>query len=303
MAGVERVPATLRSYSSRVLAGATLALLVSTSWSDPAAALARHAWSPVSTNVSTDPTGAHVHLGRGGVWIEIRGPRDGDTSGGGGGATTGCRRRWVPTKFPNFLNQSPVSPDIHVTPMPPPPGPAYVAYYVYCGADYITSVWLLPSAFAPAAAAVDVRAIAEQLVRDLPYPDAFIHISPDARGLTGLESWFWVTGYSGVIRDAVDEFGIRVEVEAQPGSVSWSFGDATPTQTGTLGQAAPARSDVAHTYERRSNVTPLSVRATVRLDVRYRVDAEPWQSLDPVFRTAARGYPVAESRAALVPSR
>jgi hypothetical protein len=210
------------------------------------------------------------------VWIEIRGPRDGDTSGGGGGATTGCRRRWVPTKFPNFLNQSPVDPDIHVTPMPPRPGPAYVAYYVYCGADYITSVWLLPSAFAPAAAAVDVRAIAEQLVRDLPYPDAFIHISPDARGLTGLESWC---------------------------SVSWSFGDATPTQTGTLGQATPARSDVAHTYEQRSNVTPLSVRATVRLDVRYRVDAEPWQSLDPVFRTAARGYPVAESRAALVPSR
>jgi hypothetical protein len=146
-------------------------------------------------------------------------------------------------------------------------------------------------------------AIAEQLVRDLPYPNAFIHISPDARGLTGLESWFWVTGYTGVIRDAVDEFGIRVEVEALPGSVSWNFGDETPTQPGTLGHATPARSDVAHTYEQRSKGTPLPVRATVRMDVRYRVDAEPWQTLDPVFRTAARGYPVAESRAALVPSR
>lgn len=303
MACVERVPATLRSFRSQVLTGTTLTLLVATSWSTPAEALARDASAPPSANVSTDPSGAHVHLGRGGVWIEIRGPRDGDASGGGGGATTGCRRRWVPTKYPNFLNSSPVNPDIHLTPMPPPPGPEYVAYFVYCGANYITSVWLLPSAFAPAAAVVDVRAIAEQLVRDLPYPDAFIHISPDARGLTGLESWFWVTGYTGVIRDAVNEFGIRVEVEAQPASVSWNFGDETPPQSGTLGHATPARSDVAHTYERRSKGTPLSVRATVRLDVRFRVDAEPWQTLDPVLRTAARGYPVAESRAALVPSR
>lgn len=295
---VERVPATLRSLPSKVLGAAALAALVATGWVQPGAALAPRA---PTANVSTDPSGAHVRLGRGGVWFETRGPRGDDASGGDGGGATGCRRRWVPTKFPNFLNPSPVNPDIHLTPMPPRPGPEYVAYYVYCGADYITSVWLPPSAFA-AAAAVDVRAIAEQLVRDLPYPDAVIHISPDARGLTGLESWFWITGYTGVVRDAVDEFGIRVEVEALPASVSWNFGDETPTWNGTLGHATPARSDVAHTYERRSTGTPLSVRATVRLDVRYRVDNGPWQALDPVFRTAARGYPVAESRAALVPS-
>jgi hypothetical protein len=187
--------------------------------------------------------------------------------------------------------------------MPARPGPEYLAYYVYCGADYITSVWLPPNAFSPVAAEIDIRAIAEQLARDLPYPDATIHISPDARGLTGLESWFWVSGYSGVVRDAVEELGLRVEVEALPASVRWDFGDATPVQAGSLGQATPARSDVAHTYERRSTVTPLPVRATVRLDVRYRVDREPWQALDPVFRTATRGYAVAESRAALVPSR
>ncbi len=302
MERVVRVPATLRSIPSKVLGGAALTLLVATGWAGPADAVAPRASGASTTNVSTDPTGAHVHLARGGVWVEIRGPRD-DGSSGGGDASTGCRRRWVPTKYPNFLNASPVNPDIHVSPMPPRPGPEYIAYYVYCGADYITSVWLQPSAFAPAAAAIDVRAIAEQLVRDLPYPDAVVHISPDARGLTGLESWFWVTGYTGVIRDVVDELGIRVEVEALPASVSWSFGDDTPTRSGTLGQATPARSDVAHTYERRSPGAPLTVRASVRLDVRYRVDAEPWQALDPVFRTAARGYPVAESRAALVPSR
>jgi hypothetical protein len=207
----------------------------------------------------------------------------------------------VPTKYPNYLRTSPVSPDYHVTPMPPSPGPGYVAYHVWCGTDYITSVWLPPAAFL-AAAPVDPRAIAEELVRDLPYPPATIGASPEARGLTGLESWFWVEGYSGPLRDAVDEFGLRVEVEATPAAVRWDFGDGTPPAAGTLGQAAPARSDVAHVYERRRRGSPAAVRAVVRLDVRYRVDGGPWEVLDPVFRTAARAYPVAESRAALVPA-
>jgi hypothetical protein len=187
--------------------------------------------------------------------------------------------------------------------MPPRPGPGYVAYHVFCEGTYVTSVWLPPNAFAPVAPVVDTRAIAERLARDLPYPAATVHASPEGRGLTGLESWFWVAGYVGPIHDAVDGFGIRVEVEATPGTVRWDFGDGTPAAVGSLGRAAPGRSDVAHTYEHRSGRRPLGVRATVRLDVRYRVDAGPWQALDPVFRTATRGYPVAESRAALVPAR
>jgi hypothetical protein len=147
-----------------------------------------------------------------------------------------------------------------------------------------------------------VRAIAEELVRDLPYPPARIGISPDTRGLTGLESWFWVAGYAGPLRDAVDEFGMHVEVEATPASVRWEFGDGSPPVAGTLGTAAPARSDVVHVYEHRRSRAPATVRATVRLDARFRVNGGPWQGLDPVFRTATRGYPVAESRAALVRS-
>jgi hypothetical protein len=302
MERVERVPATPRS-SSKILGLAALAFLLAGSLTNPASALAPTARPGPSTQVSTSPAGAHVRLARGGTWIEVRGPRGGDANNGGGSGTPfGCRRRWVPTQYPNYLRTSPVSPDFHVTPMPARPGPGYVAYHVFCGTDYITSVWLPPDAFAAAAPVIDVRAIAEQLVRDLPYPAAAIEISPDARGLTGLESWFWVTGYTGVLRDAVDELGIRVEVEARPASVRWDFGDGTPPAAGTLGRSAPARSDVVHRYEQRSTTTPLAVRATVRLDVRYRVDNEPWQNLDPVFRSATRGYPVAESRAALVPS-
>jgi hypothetical protein len=257
-----------------------------------------------AVDVSTDPVGAHIRLTRGGAWVEVRAPRGADGGGGGSSAPpSGCLRRWVPTQYPAYQRPSRVLPDIIRIPMPPRPGPGYVAYHVYCGATYVTSVWLPPDAFAAAAPVLDPRAIAEELVRDLPYPAAAIGISPDGRGLTGLESWFWVTGYTGTLRDAVDELGVRVEVEATPGTVRWDFGDGTAPVPGTLGQAAPARSDVVHVYEQRRRATPANVRAVVRLDVRYRVDGGPWLPLDPVFRLASRGYPVAESRAALVPAR
>ncbi len=253
--------------------------------------------------VSTDPTGAHVKLVRRGTWVEVRAPGDGDATNNGSGPASSCQRRWVPTKYPNYLYPGVVAPDINVVAMPAAPGPEYVAYHVYCGGVYITSVWLAPSAFSPTAGAVDVRAIAEQLARDLPYPAATVRVSPEGRGLTGLESWFWVEGYAGPLRDAVDELGFRVEVEAVPASVHWDFGDGSPVRPGTLGQAAPTRSDVVHTYETSSRSEPISVRASIRLDVRFRVNDEPWEALDPVVRSASRTYPVVESRAALVASR
>jgi hypothetical protein len=259
------------------------------------------AHADTGATASTDPTGAHVKLVRRGIWVEVRAPRDGN-GGGGSGSATGCTRRWVPTKYPVYQRPSPVDPDIHHVPMPPRPTPEHVAYHVYCGSTYLDSVWLLPSAFSPQAGALDVLAIAQQLARDLPYPPATVHASPEGRGLTGMESWFWVEGYSGPVQDAVESFGIRVEVEATPAAVRWDFGDGTPAQPGTLGTAAPARSDVVHTYERRREPST-TVRAVVRLDVRWRVDGGAWEALDPVFRIASRAYPVVESRAALVPPR
>ncbi len=295
LVGVRRRPtAVLRLVE---LALASLFVIAITASSTSAAGAASDA------SVSTDPTGAHVQLARSGAWVEVRAPQGGNGNGGSTATGAGCLRRWVPTQYPNYLRPGTVAPEYHVTPMPPSPGPGYVAYHVWRGTTYITSVWLLPTAFAPAAGALDVRAIAERLVRDLPYPAATVRISPEGRGLTGLESWYWVSGYSAPLHDAVDGLGIRVEVEAVPASVHWDFGDGTPVQPGTLGVAAPSRSDVVHTYQRRGIAVPMRVRASVRLDVRYRVNTEAWQALDPVFRSATRAYPVAESRAALVPAR
>jgi hypothetical protein len=259
-----------------VVAAATIAVLRPPAGADTGAA------------VSTDPTGAHVELRRHTTWVEVR-PR-------GSGPPPACLRRWELAAGAFFLRTSPVAGDLHTTPMDPAPGPEFQPYHVFCGADYVTSVWLRPQQFG-----LDPRDLAERLVRDLPSPPAAVGVSPAGRGLTGLESWFWVEGYSGApIVDRVTELGLTVEVEAAPVSVGWDFGDGTVVAGGPLGARPPARSSVVHTYERRAHPS-YEVRAIVRLDVRWRLDGGPWEALDPIGRTATVDYPVVESRAALVP--
>lgn len=247
-------------------------------------------------DASTDPTGAHVVLGRDRTWTEVPA-----RAGSGRGDPEACVRRWEPAAGEVALRRTPTG-DYRSVPIDVPrPGPEYSVYHVWCadltGDHYLASVWLRPEQFG-----VDPRAIAERLVRDLPYPDAHVGADPAQRGLTGLESWFWVEGYTGAaVTDTVRAFGLTVSVEATPESVSWDFGDGTTTRAAGLGIAPPGRSDVRHVFETRGRPT-VRVRALLRLAVRWRVGTGPWEALDPVTRTAVLDYPVAESRAVLVPS-
>jgi hypothetical protein len=243
-----------------------------------------------TANVATDPAGAHVERRHGDTWVAGR-------AATGGAPTTGCRRRWVLSPGAFALRVTP-SGDFRQVPMDPPPGPGYRTYHVWCDGRFVASVWLRPEQFG-----VDPRAIAERLVRDLPYPPATVGASPAGRGLAGLESWFWVEGYTGgPIVDTVAELGMTVSVEATPARVSWDFGDGSSADGAGVGVPPPARSTVLHTIETRSRPT-FPVRALIGLSVRWRLSAGPWQPLAPVVRTAVRAYPVVASRAALVPDR
>ena len=248
------------------------------------------AWGAAdSAAASTDPSGAHVELGHTDhVWREP--PRS------GGAAATGCRRRWVPSGA--FQLRRTLIGDYRQVPMTQTsPGPEYETYQVWCDDTYLDTVWLRAQQFG-----VNPLDIAERVVRDLPYPVARLGTNPATRGLTGLESWFWVDGYTTApIIDSATEFGMTVDVEATPSATSWDFGDGTTTNGLGLGSAPPARSAVVHTFERRAHPV-FTLRALLVLSVRWRLNGGPWQDLDPVVRTATRSYPVVESRAALVPS-
>jgi hypothetical protein len=265
-----------------VLASLVMTLATITATVHPASAVDTAA-------VSTDPTGAHVELRHHDRWFETRHAN--------GAPPNGCLRRWIPSGA--FALRKTPSGDYREVPLvEPQPGPEYQTYQVWCDGEYVDTVWIRPQQFG-----VDPRDLAEQLLRDLPYPAASIGTNPQTRGLTGLETWFWVEGYTGApINDAVTEFGLQVEVEATPTSVSWDFGDRTTANGLGLGTPPPTRSTVVHTFETRARPA-FNLRALIVLSVRWRLNGGPWQDLDPVVRTAVRPYPVVESRAALVPSR
>ncbi|HZR15565.1 MAG TPA: hypothetical protein VFC33_20190 [Acidimicrobiia bacterium] len=292
-----------RARGRRALAPVVLAVLVAGAVLAPVATGALggddRATADTRVDVDTDPAGAHVELGHDLSWVEVGGTPAGG-AGGSGGHSSGCRRRWVPAAEPVAYLEAPAPVFAAPVPLPPAPSPDAKPYNVYCDGAYVWTVWATPSQFNGGDMTAAARSLAESLVQDLPFPAVGIGISPQDRGLAGLESWFWITGYDGAtIVDSVSGFGTTVTVEARPTGVQWSFGDGTDTVPGDFGRAYPARSTVTHTYERRSGSDGFVVEADLALDARYRVNDGPWQPLDAVARGATATYRVDEARSQL----
>ncbi|MFM7271249.1 MAG: hypothetical protein ACKO2C_06410 [Actinomycetes bacterium] len=281
------LPRTLRLtiVALVVLVAALLAHLVVTVVT-PASRIAGAAGFVVTPGVSTDPGGATVTIDARGTWRE---------GGGTSASGTGCRRVWVPAVAPVYLDRGGTMWNGR-HPMPSKPAPDAVAYHVYCGGTYVTSVWLRPSAFLPAPDTS--REIALRLVARLPYPALGITVNPATRGLAGLDSYLATTGYSSTITDRVAGFGATVEVEAVPTAVTWDPGDGTGTVR--VGFAPRTRGLLAHRYERRS--AGYSITATLDLALRWRTAGGAWQRLPGITRRAATRYPVIAARSVLVPA-
>jgi hypothetical protein len=169
-------------------------------------------------------------------------------------------------------------------------------FFVVCNGSVVGIIWLDRSGGRRPATAQ----LTEQLIHDVPLPVGDVRMSPAARGLTGLETWFWVDGYDGhPVIESVRALGTVVEVEATPIAFHWDFGDGTAITDADLGRAAPARSTVIHVYDTTSTGAGFRVALQFEFAVRYRVDGGPWTSLPPVTRTATRAYPVVEVRGQL----
>jgi hypothetical protein len=263
--------------SVRALVASAILLASTTIGIATAGAESRH------IDAGTDPAGASVHVIEGSI---VDGP-----GAGGHGPGAGCALSYVATtalvyKFPQARFDAPRD-------LPPAPSPFHQAFDVFtCDGTYLATVWAISQA---AAAALGAE-MARELLARVEFPPATISARP-ARGLTGLESWFWIDGTDGApIMLSRAEFGIAVDLEVRLVGVDWDFGDGPPLHAG-LGTAYPRRSPVTHTFEAKGART---VRAAFRFVARYRVDGGTWIDLGPVPRTVARAYEVVEVRSLLV---
>jgi len=134
-------------------------------------------------------------------------------------------------------------------------------------------------------------ALADQASSRQPWPTLTLGINPSI-GLTGLPSWFWLSG-SAAMPDAVASSGpLTVRVRARLAGVSWEFGDGLGYDSQDLGEAYPAQSDVQHLYQTDTYrlSSGYSVVAVLRYLVTYSVNGGPWMTLGVKTRPLSQQY-------------
>ena len=134
-------------------------------------------------------------------------------------------------------------------------------------------------------------ALADQASSRQPWPALTLGINPSA-GLTGLPSWFWLSG-SAAMPDAVASSGpLTVRVRARLAGVSWEFGDGLGYDSVDLGQSYPAQSDVQHLYQTDTYrlTNGYRVVAILRYLVTYSVNGGSWNTLGVKTRPFSQQY-------------
>jgi hypothetical protein len=129
---------------------------------------------------------------------------------------------------------------------------------------------------------------ADTLQGEIEVPRLAVNFNPDQAGITGLVSYFWLTGYDGkpFYKPVTGSAGTGW-LRATPLYYQWSFGDRSSVTATSLGEAYPRISVIAHTYDVRSDKSPFAtaqglyhVSVTAFFQVAFQVSA-PGQSLVP----------------------
>ena len=202
-------------------------------------------------------------------------------------------------------------------------GPDDVAYWRVCDGQITQIVWVHRTSSAktppPNNPGAGPNLVTSALAGKIQAPKLSIGVSPAQFGITGLESYFWLTGYDGgTVSTTVDTPPYRIDLRATPTYYAWDFGDGPGVTTTSLGLPYPQVSPIRHTYDVRSDRSPLAVngvyrvRVTAHFDTMFRVigPAVPpdWVDftslgLQPLTATGEWDYKVVEVAAVLtVPS-
>ena len=210
-------------------------------------------------------------------------------SGGGAGERDGCTWSLV---FAPELEDAPYG----ISPGPKPHPDAQFALLL-CDGQIVQPIWVAPDDI------VDVDAMArdnlQRYVEDVLVPSVRIGVNPAARGLVGLDSWFWVEGFDGsVAAPPITAFGVTVDVRLSSGGVTWDFGDGESV-AGDLGRAYPEESTVQHVHQHDGTFT---ITATIDLVPEYRIDGGPWLLLPNLQATATAQHDVEERQAVITNS-
>jgi hypothetical protein len=171
-------------------------------------------------------------------------------------------------------------------------------YIVVCAGVPVGFGFWVPSTGTTTVAATPQQ-IANQVSGEIPMPSVTVGINPPI-GLSGLQAWFWISGYSGTpIVETPPALGQTLVVQATPTDYVWNFGDGSaPLTTTSLGQPYPRQSDITHTY--RAMNADYQVQVTFNFNVRYQVNGGAWVNLPPIQRSATANYQVGQVRTIIV---
>ncbi len=170
--------------------------------------------------------------------------------------------------------------------------PAQTGYYVYDSNGNALGIVCVPNPTdSLAAPSTPELALADEASSRQPWPVLRLGINPST-GLTGLPSWFWLSG-SASMQDAVASSGpLTVRVRARLQGVSWEFGDGLGYDSIDLGQAYPAQSDIQHLYQTDTYrvSSGYAVVAVLRYLVTYSVNGGAWKTLGVKTRPISQQY-------------
>jgi hypothetical protein len=174
----------------------------------------------------------------------------------------------------------------------PKPHPDARLALLLCNGTVVQPLWIAPDDV------IDVDAsaadLAQQYVEDVLEPAVGIGVNPAARGLVGLDSWFWIDGFDGTVTaPPISAFGVTIEVRMSSGAVTWDFGDGTVVD-GDLGRPYPQESTVRHVHQHDGTFT---INATIELIPEYRVGDGPWLALPALQAEATTTHAVQEREA------